>query len=107
MLESIGKRIARLRQEHSWTQQEMANRLAISRVAVSHIEMDLSIPSERTVTLLAGVLKLTPYQLVGETTYPPAKIERLPQNVCCYSALELDLALLQNDLEWIESLKGR
>jgi transcriptional regulator with XRE-family HTH domain len=58
MLESIGKRIARLRQERGWTQQDLATRLASSRVAVSHIEMDLIIPSERTVTLLAGLFKL-------------------------------------------------
>lgn len=104
MTESIGKRIAQLRTEHGWTQQDLASRLAISRVAISHIESDLSIPSERTITLLAGLYKITPYHLVDGTTYPPAKAERLPGIACSFTALELDLALLENDLMWLINL---
>jgi transcriptional regulator with XRE-family HTH domain len=103
--ESIGKRIARLRSEHGWTQQALAARLAISRVAISHIEMDLSQPSERTVILLAGMFKLSPYALVADSTYPQAKAERLPPVVCCYTELELEIALLQNDLAWLREVE--
>jgi transcriptional regulator with XRE-family HTH domain len=39
-LETIGRRPARLRQEQGWTQQTLATRLAISRVTVSHFEID-------------------------------------------------------------------
>lgn len=102
--QTIGKRIARLRHSHGWTQERLAERIAISRVAVSHIEMDLSTPSERTVALLAGVFKLSPQELVAGTTYPQGKSDRLPAAVCCYTELELDLALLYNDLEWLERL---
>ena len=70
--------IARLRHELGWTQQELAERLAISRVAVSHLESGTSVPSERTITLLAGVFKLEPHELVADTGYPIAKAERLP-----------------------------
>jgi transcriptional regulator with XRE-family HTH domain len=105
MQETIGKRIARLRQESGWTQQSLAVRLAISRVAVSQIEMDLTLPSERTVTLLAGLFKLTPQALVEATTYPQAKADRLPQVACCYTPLEHDLALLENDLAWLSRTK--
>jgi len=104
MQETIGKRIARLRQETGWTQQTLAARLAISRVAVSQIEMDLTLPSERTVTLLAGLFKLSPQALVEGTTYPLAKAERLPEVTCCYTALEHELALLENDLAWLRRL---
>ena len=104
--EAIGKRIARLRSEHGWTQQALAARLAISRVAVSHIEMDLSLPSERTVILLAGMFKISPHTLVEGTTYPQAKAERLPLVVCCFTALEMEIALLQNDLAWQEKCVG-
>jgi transcriptional regulator with XRE-family HTH domain len=103
--ESIGKKIARMRQSSGWTQQALSERLAISRVAVSHIEMDLTIPSERTITLLAGLFKVSPHQLVSETTYPEAKTERLPLVACCYTALEFDLALLENDIEWLDVLR--
>ncbi len=102
--EPIGKRIARLRSERGWTQQALAARLAISRVAISHIEMDLTIPGERTIILLAGLFKLSPLTLVDGTTYPLAKAERLPQTVCCYSQFELDLVMLKNDLNWLESI---
>ena len=104
--EPIGKRIARLRSEHGWTQQALSQRLAVSRVAISHIEMDLIIPSERTVTLLAGIFKITPHELVERTTYPLAKAEKLPLTTCSYTSLELDLALLENDLSWLEQLES-
>jgi len=101
MNEPIGQRIARLRSELSWTQQELAERLAISRVAVSHIELGLSMPGERTITLLAGLFKREPLQLVAGTDYPPARAERLPFVVCRYTEVELQLALLTCDQEWI------
>lgn len=101
----FGKRLAQLRNESGWTQQALANRLAISRVAISQIEMDLVVPSERTVTLLAGIFKLSPHTLVEGTLYPQAKVDRLPQVACCHTQLELELALLDNDLEWLRKLE--
>jgi len=102
--EPIGRRIARLRQQLGWTQQALAARLAISRVAVSHIEMDLSLPSERTITLLAGIFKLSPRELVAGTTYPPAKADRLPSVASSYTPAELQVALLEHDLDWLEKV---
>jgi transcriptional regulator with XRE-family HTH domain len=104
MVETIGKRIAFLRQKNSWTQASLASRLAMSRVAISHIEMDLTIPSERTITLMAGLFKLTPSELVESTTYPKAKAERLPEVANLYSQLELELNLLINDAAWLGRL---
>jgi transcriptional regulator with XRE-family HTH domain len=105
--EPIGKRIARLRAERGWTQQALSQRLAVSRVAISHMEMDLTIPSERTITLLAGVFKIRPHDLVEGTTYPLAKAEKLPLTTCSYTSLELDLSLLENDLRWLERLESK
>jgi transcriptional regulator with XRE-family HTH domain len=103
--ETIGARIARLRQALGWTQQALAEKAALSRVAISHFEMDLSIPSERTVTLMAGLFKMTPRALVAGTTYPQAKTERLPFVACCYTTLELQLALLERDIAWLQRLE--
>lgn len=100
--ETTGARIARLRQERGWTQQTLADRAAVSRVAISHMEMDLSTPSERTITLLAGLFKMEPRELVAGTTYPQAKAERLPFVTSRYTELELQLALLERDLAWLE-----
>jgi len=108
----LGPRIALLRARRGWTQAELAERLAASRVAVSHFEMGLALPSERTIVLLAGVFKLEPHELIAGTGYPLAKAERLPSIACRYTEVELQLALLQRDLVWLaqvtdEVLRGR
>lgn len=102
MLQTIGKRIAEYRNELGWTQQYLAERLAISRVAVSHIEMDISIPGERTIALLAGLFKIPPHTLVENTTYPRAKTDKLPYVTCCYTQLETELRVMDNDLKWLK-----
>jgi transcriptional regulator with XRE-family HTH domain len=101
-LESLGRRIAEHRAKLGWTQQELAERLAVSRVAVSHLESSLSTPGERTVALLAGVFGLEPHELVAGTSYPVAKADRLPLVVARHTELELQLALLDQDLGWVE-----
>jgi len=104
MTELFHRRVARLRAEGGWTQQEIAERLAISRVAVSHVESGLTVPSERTVTLLAGLFKREPGELVSDTDYPEARAERLPAVACRYTELELQLALLERDQHWLSQL---
>ncbi|GAB4193055.1 MAG: helix-turn-helix domain-containing protein [Roseiflexaceae bacterium] len=102
--ETLGQRIARLRSQRGWTQQELAERLAASRVAVSHFEAGLALPSERTVVLLAGLFRQQPHELVAGTSYPAAKAERLPLTACRYTEAELQQALLRRDLEWAARL---
>jgi len=103
--EPIGQRVAVLRQAMGWTQQTLADRLGISRVAVSHIEADISVPGERTIALLAGLFKTPPHELVHGTTYPQAKVDRLPRLVCSFTAFEVALALFENDMAWIKRLQ--
>jgi transcriptional regulator with XRE-family HTH domain len=88
-VDRLGYRIAELRRKHGLTQQQMSERLAISRVAVSHLESCLTPPSERTVTLIAGLFKLEPWELVRDTDYPMARVERLPTVVTRYTQAEL------------------
>jgi transcriptional regulator with XRE-family HTH domain len=88
------------------TQQELADRLAVSRTAVSHLEAGMAVPGERTVVLLAGLFKVEPRELVAGTSYPPGKSERLPLVAARYTELELLLALLDNDLAWLERTNG-
>jgi len=105
--ELLGQRIARLRARRGWTQQDLAERLAASRVAVSHFELGLALPSERTVVLLAGLFGQEPHELVAGTSYPAAKAERLPPVACRYTELELQLALLRRDMEWVARVGDR
>jgi transcriptional regulator with XRE-family HTH domain len=100
--QNLGRRIAALRASFGMTQQEVADRLGISRVAVSHIEAGMSVPSERTVVLLAGLFKVEPHELVEATKYPLAKAERLPAIAARHTDVELQLALCENDLAWVE-----
>ena len=98
-MESLGRRIAKLRAELGWTQQELADRVAVSRVALSHLESGLSTPGERTVALLAGVFGMEAHDLVSGTTYPVAKADRLPLVVTRHTEVELQIRLLDRDLE--------
>jgi transcriptional regulator with XRE-family HTH domain len=100
--DNLGRRIAGHRAKLGWTQQELAERLAVSRVAVSHLEAGLSTPGERTIALLAGLFKVEPHELVAGTAYPMAKAERLPVVVARYTEVELQLALLDSDRDWLE-----
>lgn len=100
---ALGPRIATLRLQQGYTQQELAERVAISRVAVSNLESGKSVPGERTVTLLAGLFGMEPYDLVAGTSYPSPKADRLPAVAARHTEVELQLALLDRDLRWLES----
>jgi transcriptional regulator with XRE-family HTH domain len=99
--ELLGHRIAKHRAALGWTQAELAERVGISRVALSHIEAGISNPGERTVALLAGVFKVEPHELVSRTDYPSAKAERLPVVAARYTEVEHQLALLDAQLELV------
>lgn len=103
---SLGARIARLRADRGWTQQQLADRIGISRVAVSHLETDMNVPGERTVALLAGCFRLEPHELVADTTYPPAKADRLPLVAARWTDVELQLDRFERDLAWLSRLVG-
>ncbi|MCB0958630.1 MAG: helix-turn-helix transcriptional regulator [Acidimicrobiales bacterium] len=103
---SLGQRISALRADRGWTQQQLADRLGISRVAVSHLETDLNIPGERTVALLAGLFRMEPHDLVAATSYPVAKSDRLPAVVARWTEVEHQLELLRRDLWWLDGADG-
>ncbi|CAN5687056.1 hypothetical protein BH10ACT1_BH10ACT1_01890 [soil metagenome] len=103
---SLGQRISVLRADRGWTQQQLADRLGISRVAVSHLETDLNTPSERTVAILAGLFRMEPHDLVAGTSYPMAKSDRLPLVVTRWTEVEHQLALLERDLWWLDGGSG-
>ncbi|MBI2710390.1 MAG: helix-turn-helix transcriptional regulator [Actinobacteria bacterium] len=97
----MGQRIAALRAGRGWTQQQLADRLGVSRVAVSHLETDINTPGERTVALLAGLFRVEPHDLVAGTSYPVAKRDRLPLVVARWTEVEHRLSLLERDLDWL------
>jgi transcriptional regulator with XRE-family HTH domain len=102
--EDLGQRIAQHRNRRGWTQEQLAERLAASRTAVSQFEAGLALPSERTIVLLAGLFHVEPQSLVEGTNYPAAKAERLPHTALRYTEAEMQLALLRRDLAWAARL---
>jgi transcriptional regulator with XRE-family HTH domain len=86
--------VAKQRAELGWTQAQLAERVGLSRVALSHIEANLTVPSERTVTLLAGVFGCEPCALAEGTDYPPAKVERLPLVTARHTEVDHQLGVL-------------
>jgi transcriptional regulator with XRE-family HTH domain len=69
----FGRRISERRVAAGLTQQQLSERVAMSRAALSHLEVGITVASERTVCLLAGVLDLEPHDLVAGTDDPIAK----------------------------------
>ena len=70
--ESTGARLARLRRSLHITQEELAERLGISRQAVSKWESDLAYPETDKLLLLARLYGCTvDYLLTGEAPAPP------------------------------------
>ncbi|QGG95817.1 helix-turn-helix domain-containing protein [Actinomarinicola tropica] len=102
--EPLGRRLARLRVARGHTQQSVAERLGLSRNAVSHLETGLSHPSERTVVLLAGLFGIEPHDLVAGTDYPPAKVDRLPAVAPRHTEVAARLLALDLELRWVDAL---
>lgn len=99
---SLAARLGLLRTRRGWTQQQLAERLGVSRVAVSHLEAGINSPDARSVALLAGVFGLEPHELVDGTDYPAAKRDRLPLVVARHTEVDHQLALMELDLAWTE-----
>ena len=102
--ERLGARIGRMRVERRFTQAELAERVGISRVAVSHLESSRMLPSERTVALLAGIFDCEPHELVAGTDYPPSKAERLPVVAARYTEVEHQLGVLDAERRLVEKV---
>jgi transcriptional regulator with XRE-family HTH domain len=66
MKESFGKRLASLRKERQWTQEEVAQRLSVSAQAVSKWENDASFPDLDMLVQLASLFETTTDALLGK-----------------------------------------
>ncbi|WP_310602343.1 helix-turn-helix domain-containing protein [Anaerosporobacter sp.] len=67
---NIGKRLARQRKKHGYTQKQLAAELNLSQQIISNIERDLSAPDIGFLKGAADLYKMTIDELVGrENTY--------------------------------------
>ncbi|MFX3632187.1 MAG: helix-turn-helix domain-containing protein [Candidatus Pristimantibacillus sp.] len=67
---NIGNRIAQLRDERKWTQEQTAAKLGISRAALSHYEKNRREPDSETLTKFADLYQVSLDFLVGRTLNP-------------------------------------
>lgn len=102
MSTSLASRIGVLRSARGWTQQQLADRIGISRVAVSHLEAGINSPDARTVALLGSAFGLEPHDVVAGTDYPTAKADRLPLVVARHTEVAHQVALMEADLAWLD-----
>jgi len=66
----IGNRIAQLREQLGWTQQHAADKLGMSRAALSHYEKDRREPSAAALAAFADLYGVTVDYVVGRTSNP-------------------------------------
>ena len=60
----VGKHVVSRRTERRWTQSDLANRVGISRQALSAIERGAQMPATETMYALAGALRCEVYDLL-------------------------------------------
>lgn len=65
-----GGRIAKLREERGWTQEQTSSMLGISRAALSHYEKNRREPDTETLLKFADLFQVSVDYLVGRTQLP-------------------------------------
>ena len=82
-----GNRIAFLRDQRGWTQEELSSSLGISRAALSHYEKNRREPDTETLAKIADLFGVSIDYLVGRTNRPDMIVDG---DVCEFvSQLEL------------------
>lgn len=79
-MSSIGKRIRELREQHEMSQQELADRIELSRPAISEIESDSRKVSAEELVALAGVFRVSVDYIVGLEGKPRVTLQRSTSN---------------------------
>lgn len=67
---NIGSRIAKLREQRGWTQEQTAAAIGISRAALSHYEKNRREPDTETLAKFADLFHISIDYLVGRTNTP-------------------------------------
>lgn len=76
MTTTLGMRIQALRKQHGLSQEELAERVGVSRQAVSKWEVDAAVPETDKLLALAKALGVSVDALLGNETPPPPGARR-------------------------------
>ncbi|SDN32689.1 DNA-binding transcriptional regulator, XRE-family HTH domain [Paenibacillus sp. yr247] len=71
-----GDRIALLREKHALTQEDLANKLGISRAALSHYETSRREPDYDTINKIASFFRVSIDYLLGRTNQPDSNLDQ-------------------------------
>ena len=95
---NIGSRLAKLREDRKWTQEQTSQSLGISRAALSHYEKNRREPDSETLMKFADLYHVTVDYLVGRTSNPEAVLEEPVREFIDQLELADDDLLKQFDL---------
>lgn len=70
-----GHRIAELRENKGWTQEELSAAIGISRASLSHYEKDRRKPNLETLTRLADIFHVSIDYIIGRRSTPRSEAE--------------------------------
>lgn len=76
---TLGKRIAALRRQHNWTQEELAEAIGVTPQAVSKWENDQTCPDISLLSALAGKLEVTVDELLSGRKENAPAVQQLPE----------------------------
>ncbi len=74
-----GHRIAELREQKGWTQEELSASIGISRAALSHYEKNRRKPDYETLNRLADLFQVSIDYLLGRRDLPRASADPEPK----------------------------
>lgn len=60
----LGKRVANLRKQQGFTQEQLAEKIGLTPIFISHIETNRSVPSLKTTIKLCNALQVGPEELL-------------------------------------------
>lgn len=103
-MSNIGKTIKKIRAEKGLTQEQLAERLHVTRQAVSNWEQEKTQPDVETLTTMAEVLEVSVEELIyGDATRTESKViieKTTKKGIDTFEAVGVALAVVLSYAKW-------
>ena len=94
MQKSIGQKLRECREERNWTQQELADRLNVTRQAVSNWERDKTLPDVYMIREIAAIFDMTLDEYMENTKKAEVEMPKMPGRLTIGTIMQVILYLL-------------
>ena len=94
MQKSIGQKLRECREERTWTQQELADRLNVTRQAVSNWERDKTLPDVYMIREIAAIFDMTLDEYMENTKKAEVEMPKMPGRLTIGTIIQVILYLL-------------